>query len=348
MFLLVRLTLLQMSLFVVTRVYSGRSNDDLSHLDSCLLIDEFEQSLKSKEDYLHALSHSFEVAPQLKLYIEKYALPTPGDWPTWYYFKKLIAQEVNEESALLSIIPEQGPFHVTLNVQEDIMQIYQFVLSNVYKETFGSELPHKPKPFRINLLINAVFLGWLQLRTKVLQKFQLCKDAEFACILHLLDEVIPLSFYHYPVMFRSGNLNTYISVIFRFALLFIIWKRHHYDRSTLSMLSDIYHQKFNFNCYYSCKENWMSLITEKKVEIWHSVLRAATQAHNCAEEIRKKAITLAMSKSNQAFMAEFVKPYCRGMSEKSLEMVVWKTAESLLAIIKRVGQNIGKSRMVKS
>jgi len=91
----------------------------------------------------------------------------------------------------------------------------------------------------------------------------------------------------------------------------------------------------------------MSLITEKKVEVWHSVLRAAIQAHNCADEMRKKAITLAMSKSSQAFMSQFVRPYSRGMSEKSLEGVVGKTAESLLKIIKRVGQNIGKSTLVK-
>ena len=240
-------------------------------MDSCTLIDEFEHNLKCKEDYHNALLHSFQAAPDLKLYLDKYALPTPGDWPTWYYFKKLIAQEVNEDSPLLSMIPEQGPFHVTLNVQEDIMQIYHFILSNVYKETFGSELPHKPKPFRINLLLNTIFLGWLQLRAKVLQKFQLCKDIEFACLLHLLDEVIPLSFYHYPVMFRSGNLNSYIGIMFRFALLFIIWRRHHYDRSTLSMLSDIYHQRFNFNAYYSCKETWMPLFTEKKVEIYGTV-----------------------------------------------------------------------------
>ena len=125
-------------------------------------------------------------------------LPPP---PTWFYFKKLIVLAVNEDSALLSMVPEQGPSHVTLNVQEDIMQIYHFVLSHVYWETFGSELPHKPKPFQINLLWNAIFLGWLQLRTKVLQKFQLCKDTGFACRLYLLDEFIPLSFFHYPVIF---------------------------------------------------------------------------------------------------------------------------------------------------
>lgn len=113
------------------------------------------------------------------------------------------------------------------------------------------------------------------------------------------------------------------------------------------MPNDIYHQKFNFTSTYSCKEQWMSLITEKKVEIWHSVLRAAIQAHNCADEIRKKAITLVMSKSlSHAFMAQFVKPYSRGMTGNGLEIVVGKMAESLLRVIKRVGQNIGKSSLL--
>ena len=84
----------------------------------------------------------------------------------------------------------------------------------------------------------------------------------------------------------------------------------------------------------------------KKVEIWHSVLRAATQAHNTAEEMRKKAIIIATSKSRKSFIAEFSKPYCRGMSEKSWEVLVGKTAETLLAVIKRVGQNLGKSKLV--
>ena len=170
---------------------------------------------------------------------------------------------------------------------------------------------------------------------------------EFSCLFHLLDEVIPLSFFHYPVMFPSGNLASYISVTFRFALLFIIWKRHHYDRSTLSMLSDIYHQRNDFSQYYSCKERWMSaLITEKKVEIWHSVLRAATQLTTLQIIYVKRQLYIAMSKSRKSFIAEFSKSYCRGMSEKSWEVLVGKTAETLLAVIKRVGQNLGKSKLV--
>lgn len=84
----------------------------------------------------------------------------------------------------------------------------------------------------------------------------------------------------------------------------------------------------------------------KRVEIWHSVLRAATQAHNTAEEIRKEAIIIAISKSRKSLIAEFAEPYCRGMSEKSWEGLVGKTAETLLAVIKTVGQNIGKSKLV--
>ena len=36
---------------------------------------------------MNALPHSLEVAPQLKVYVQKYALPVPGDWPIWFYFK---------------------------------------------------------------------------------------------------------------------------------------------------------------------------------------------------------------------------------------------------------------------
>lgn len=67
----------------------------------------------------------------------------------------------------------------------------------------------KTKLFRISLVITAVFLAWTKLCHKVLQKFQLCKDIEYSCLLFLLDEVIPLSFFHNPVTFRSGNLDDY-------------------------------------------------------------------------------------------------------------------------------------------
>ncbi|XP_048581679.1 uncharacterized protein LOC116607138 [Nematostella vectensis] len=132
------------------RVYSGFSHDELCTLESTNLIDEFEQSLKIMEDYKSAIDHIFLCCPQLEHYLKKIVVPAPWDWPTWFYQKKLIAQEVNADASFLSVIPEQGPFHVFLNLQEDV----------------------------------------------------LCKDIEYASILFLLDEVVPISFFHYPVTFR--------------------------------------------------------------------------------------------------------------------------------------------------
>lgn len=151
------------------------------------------------EDYEAAIHHIFGQCPHLHNYLQQYVLPAPGDCPTWFYQKKLITQ-FNDPN-ILSIIPEQGPFHVVLNLQEDIIKMYHFMLGSVYHKIFGSVLPNKPKPFRINILINAVYLGWLKIRSKVLQKFKLCKDIEYSCLLHVQEEVIPIGFFHFSLFF---------------------------------------------------------------------------------------------------------------------------------------------------
>lgn len=93
------------------------------------------------------------------------------------------------------MIPEQGPLHASLNAQEDVIQIYHFFFYQLYRDIFATELPKKPKPFRVQLLLMSVLFGWRMIRDKVIRKFDLCKDMEYACILHILDEVVPLAFF---------------------------------------------------------------------------------------------------------------------------------------------------------
>lgn len=225
------------------------AHQELKTLKSCVLVDEFERSLKSKDDYRAALDHIFQTCPDLIKYLKSYVIPAPGDWPTWYYQKKIIAQEDSSNSPYLSLIPEQGPLHVSLNAQEDVIQIYHFFFHQLYMDIFATELPKTPKPFRVQLLLMSVLFGWLMIRDKVIRKFHLCKDIEYACILHILDEVVPLAFFHYASVFEGGNLQMYSETMFRFLVLFIVWERKHYDKSTLSMLSDLIHQKLNFKKY---------------------------------------------------------------------------------------------------
>ena len=85
-------------------------------------------------------------------------MPAPGDWPTWYFVKKLIAQS-DDNSYLNFLIPEQGPFHVILNASEDAVQLFQFFFSELYQHLFGKELAVKLKPFQVSFLTTATFLG---------------------------------------------------------------------------------------------------------------------------------------------------------------------------------------------
>ena len=335
------------SCFYLCRIYSGLAHQELKTLKSCVLVDEFERSLKNKDDYRAARDHIFQTCPDLIKYLKSYVIPAPGDWPTWYYQKKIIAQEDSSNSPYLSLIPEQGPLLVSLNAQEDVIQIYHFFFYQLYKDIFATELPKKPKPFRVQLLLMSVLFGWLMIRDKVIRKFDLCKDIEYACILHILDEVVPLAFFHYASVFEGRNLQMYSETMFRFLVLFIVWDRKHYDKSTLSFLSDLIHQKLNFKKYYEMKERFLTLITEVKVEIWHSLLRSRVQPHHKAHEIHEKAHFLMGSESGRNFEESLTRPYSRGASDKDLTLIAGKAAECLLVIFLQIAKNIGKSKEVR-
>ena len=108
--------------FFIGRVYNGGSQDELATLETCTLLDVFEQDLKSKENYRDAILYLFEMYPALEEYAKCYYLPLPADWPGFYYAKKLIAQE--KEKRIATITPEQGQFHVYLNAVEDVVLMF--------------------------------------------------------------------------------------------------------------------------------------------------------------------------------------------------------------------------------
>ena len=209
--------------YLLCRVYSDPSTQDLETLETCMLIDEFQQDLKSMDNYKTALEHVLQKYPELEQYSVNFILPLPADWPGWYYPKKLIATRWKPN---LSIIPEQGLFHVCLNAYEDVILNFKFFFEKLFSSVFGGILAEKPKPFRTSLCVIAAFVGWQLIREKVLEKFAKCKQHEFATILHLLEHVVPLVFYQYNVL-RSGDLNLYEKVMAQTAIVFICWRRRH-------------------------------------------------------------------------------------------------------------------------
>jgi len=128
--------------------------------------------------------HEQQCSPAFCDYLKKFLVPSPGDRPSWYYVKKILV-DVPQESPLLSLIPEQGPLHVTLNAHETAVSLHSFFFAELHKHLFHSPLPEKPKPDRVAVLVAAAFLGWLMLRSKVLNLFKLCKDIEYTSIGHI-------------------------------------------------------------------------------------------------------------------------------------------------------------------
>ena len=140
------------------------------------------------------------------------------------------------------MIPEQDQFHVALNATEDTVLIFKHFFDKLFFSLFGSTLPRKPRPYQSSLCLTAALLSWLMVRDRVLQKLKLCKSHEFVSTLYLLDDVVPLVYFQYQI-FRTGDYELYMSVMAQIAILFNIWRRKHYDKSSLSFLSDSEYQR---------------------------------------------------------------------------------------------------------
>ena len=257
-------------------------------LSTCGLVDQFVTKLKNIDDYDKVFQEMLRNTP-MNDYLKKYAAPFVADWPGWYYTKRLVAHSRIPPS----IIPHQGPFHVYLNIIEDHVQLARFFYAPLFKFIFGKELPPKPKLFRCEIILAAAFLGWKKVRHQVIRKFKRCKDIEYTCLLHNLEEVLPLVTLHYPAIFKSGSMEVYRATMRRLSLLFMTWKWHHYDKSTLSWLSDdTFHQK-HFKEYDRRISIWNMLVTDLIPEIWHAKLRRNVESHFDEDTVRQRALTLA-------------------------------------------------------
>lgn len=292
-------------------------DQELQTLKSTVLIDEIEQDLHSKQNYKDTHQYIFQALPSLSRFLEINVLPVAGDWPTWYFHKKIVCHDPEADS----LIPELGQFHVYLNGIENVVIRYHTVFSEMYKAVFGLRkvLPQKPKPDKVTLCITLAFAGWLQVRDNVIAAFGQCKDVEFACLYHLFDELVPLTFMHYPVVVRGGNFQQLEVAMKRLSLMFIGMDRHHYNKASLSWISDTKYQRETFPSYFNSKQHLCPVLTEKKVEIFHSKIRSRINKNDKAPKIQETARLLARSNLDDNFFEQdYVNGYRRGISNQNL------------------------------
>ena len=190
-----------------------------------------EKNLHSMNDYITALQIILDIDKDVGNLHNKIA-PLVADWPGQLFIRKAITNlhksnsQYSIPNEINSFIPILGPLHVSLNSREHVILIYYPFFEKLFHFVFGQRkiLAKKPKPWRINLLLDLAYNGWNKIRNIVLTKFGINKDIEYRMIIDLLDNIIPATLDIYATLFRSGSFDEYIETIFRIWTFALRWK----------------------------------------------------------------------------------------------------------------------------
>ena len=227
-----------------------------------------------------------------------------------------------------------GSFHLHLNASEDHIRFAMPLYSRLHEEVFGVKLANNHSPSKVALLITALFSGWTALCDRILPKFNLCKDIEYVFMHHQMEEVLPLVALHYPVTFLGTNTNLYREL-----------KEPGPNMATLASLADETHE-FKFPPLRDIYQQYLPLITEKKVKLFHGGLRRQIQPHSTAEQIQQMARANSVGNLHQ-FEDAFLQGAPWEHPSHDLTVIKGKVIEWLLATMTtKVASNIGHSKKV--
>ena len=158
----------QERLRLTTHMY-GENNDIrlVCGVRNAYLIDCVEQDLKSLTNFGQA-SQIYLNTP-LDEYLRHFNVLIPGDWPSQFYQWQL-AYTAELHSPLCSKTPTMGPLHVSLTAQENVVRKFIIFFQRFYHHLFNTQLPLKPKPWRVTLLLQLLYRGWTIIRPAVLAR----------------------------------------------------------------------------------------------------------------------------------------------------------------------------------
>ena len=169
--------------------YHALNLQSLGSFKDVYLVDFLKLPLKSGKDYYDA----FDIVLQTSMreYLSNYVVLMPADWPGQFFPRQIVYQKARQATStstlplgssphpLCSVIPTLGPLHVDLNADEDIVLGYMPFMRLVYESLFlGKKLADKPKPWRIQFLLEIIYGGWTMVRTVVKTVFSRVNDVQ--------------------------------------------------------------------------------------------------------------------------------------------------------------------------
>ena len=173
--------------------------------------------------------------------------------------------------------------------------------------------------------------GWALIRQQIKQIFKQCKPTEYSILLAFLDTYIPLSLTIYSVVFKTNRFEQFKIAMCGIWLMFLCFRRRHYNKSPLIWLSNILYWKENNKPLYETLEKNINVTDEYPVEHTLSIIRGNTNTWNSPEQLQFKAKSIFASKDSQHnFRSYFTPPKSYTFSRKQLKSLKFQCAKLLV------------------
>ena len=103
-------------------------------------------------------------------------------------------------SSLTHAIDSRFTFTFSLSLPRLLLIVFQRFCHHL----FNKQLPLKPKPWRVTLLLELLYGGWTIIRPAVLACLRRFKDIQLLTLLNLVDNYRPLALAIYSIYFKSN------------------------------------------------------------------------------------------------------------------------------------------------
>src|SRR6185369_7542741 len=231
-------------------------------LSNTLLVDFIKLDLHSMDAYIKAME-VFNEFPEFQEYLQHNVIPLAADWPGQIYTRRALTIQPHNNKipqCVRSFIPIMGPLHVSLNSHESVVIIFHSFFDSAQRYIFGpnKKLAEKPRPWRINLLLQLMSDAWKNVAPHIIQRIEpYCfRDMEYLTLKTLLDDTIPLV------------LNIYAPLIF----LSDVWYWNNINHPIIEIL-----------------KNHLTTFNDYPVENYHSLIRRQTKETDTAEQLSRAA-----------------------------------------------------------
>ena len=193
-------------------------------------------------------------------------------------------------------------------------------------QALSTKSPKSPRPWRISLVLQIVYSGWLFIRDAVKEKFKVCKDTEYMTLLNLLDDYIPFVLTIYSTTFKYNKCLEYFNAMIRIRAMFMSLERHHYDKAPLVWIAVCTYWGIHNPDLYLMLRLFLWMFDEYPVENAHSIIRSKTNDSDTVEQLQQNAFKLHFKQKQLSVnLRHILHPHLASLSGKN-NWVIWKSS----------------------